>query len=1051
MYDGEPLVSNPAEGKTMPGSTNAPVPVLRLTGVTRDGQSVLCHVHGFTPYFYCSAPPGFAETDVAAFQGELDKQLRESRTGRQGFGKYTPRQHVLAVVPVQRENLYGFQFGRKSTFLQIYVAMPNLVTTARTILASNFRFGSQTRGMRYQTYEAKMPFVLRFLIDQDITGCGWVELKAGTYSVRPPPHAAPSSGGGRLARSRSATGTGTGAGAVLTRTSRCQYEVDVVYDSIVPHAPDGEWQLLAPFRILSFDIECAGRKGHFPEPDQDPVIQIANVVTLQGSSVPLVRNVFVLGTCTPIVGADVHAFRTEEEMLVAWSRFVRLTDPDIVSGYNTDNFDVPYLVRRAQKLGVFDEFGQLGRIEGELMTMKETTFQSAAFGKRENIESTVRGRVFFDMLQYMRRNHRMSSYSLNAVSAEFLGEQKEDVHHSIIADLFRGTADDRRRLAVYCLKDAQLPTRLMEKLMVIVNHVEMSRVTGVPLDFLAKRGQQVKVLSMLFRKCRPLGLIIPVIEREGGGAAASGVAYEGATVIDPIKGFYPMPIATLDFASLYPSIMQAHNLCYSTLVAPEDVAKLEPDQVERSPTGDVFVRRDVRRGILPEILEELLAARKRAKKDMESATDPMVRAVQNGRQLALKVSANSVYGFTGAVVGQLPCLAVSSTVTAYGRDMIHATRDAVHRIFTVANGYPADAVVVYGDTDSVMVKFGVATIEEAMKLGKEASERVTELFPKPVKLEFEKVYCPYLLMNKKRYAGLYWTRPEKWDKLDAKGIETVRRDNCKLARVVTQTVLNRILLDKDVDGAIEYAKHVISELLQGHIDISLLIITKSLGKGASSGDYAAKQAHVELAERMRKRDPASAPTVGDRVPFVVIQAAKDTPIYLKSESPDFIIENGLLPDYQHYLKHQLEKPLSRIFEPVLKDVRILFSGEHTRAIAKPIPKGRKSGILGFATVQQRCLIKGCNVPLQPGETTVCRSCRARGLEPVAYRQRLEVVNALEKRFSQLWTQCQRCQGSLHNDVLCSNGDCPIYYMRKKAAKDLDDATETLERFENTTW
>lgn len=182
----------------------------------------------------------------------------------------------------------------------------------------------------------------------------------------------------------------------------------------------------------------------------------------------------------------------------------------------------------------------------------------------------------------------------------------------------------------------------------------------------------------------------------------------------------------------------------------------------------------VSQGLLPQILEELLSARKRAKADMKKATDPFVKAVQNGRQLALKVSANSVYGFTGATVGQLPCLAISGSVTAYGRQMIDTTKSAVEAKYTIANGYPADAIVVYGDTDSVMVKFGVKSVKEAMDLGLEAATAVTSLFPNPVKLEFEKVYFPYLLMNKKRYAGLYWTNPTKWDKLDAKGIETVR-------------------------------------------------------------------------------------------------------------------------------------------------------------------------------------------------------------------------------------------------------------------------------------
>jgi DNA polymerase delta subunit 1 len=108
--------------------------------------------------------------------------------------------------------------------------------------------------------------------------------------------------------------------------------------------------------------------------------------------------------------------------------------------------------------------------------------------------------------------------------------------------------------------------------------------------------------------------------------------------------------------------------------------------------------------------------------------------------------------------------------------MIERTKELVELKYTIANGYQYDARVIYGDTDSVMVKFGVSTVQEAMELGKEAAALVTQDFKKPINLDFEKVYFPYLLINKKRYAGLYWTRPDKHDKMDAKGIETVRRD-----------------------------------------------------------------------------------------------------------------------------------------------------------------------------------------------------------------------------------------------------------------------------------
>ena len=154
--------------------------------------------------------------------------------------------------------------------------------------------------------------------------------------------------------------------------------------------------------------------------------------------------------------------------------------------------------------------------------------------------------------------------------------------------------------------------------------------------------------------------------------------------------------------------------------------------------------------------------------------------------------------------------------------------------------------------------------------GREAAAYVTSHFEKPINLDFEKVYFPYLLINKKRYAGLYWTKPDNYDKLDAKGIETVRRDSCRLVSTVIETSLRKLLIDRDTAGAEEYVKGVIADLLQNKVDLSNLVISKALGKA----EYAAKQAHSELAERMRKRDAGSAPALGDRVSYVIIKGPK---------------------------------------------------------------------------------------------------------------------------------------------------------------------------------
>ncbi|KAH9668771.1 DNA polymerase delta catalytic subunit [Citrus sinensis] len=770
-------------------------------------------------------------------------------------------------------------------------------------------------GMKsFMTYESNVLFALRFMIDCNIVGGNWIEVPVGKYRK------------------------------TAKTLSYCQLEFDCLYpfawrySDIISHHPEGEFSKMAPFRILSFDIECAGRKGHFPEPTHDPVIQVANLVTLQGEKQPFIRNVMTLKSCAPIVGVDVMSFETERDVLLAWRDFIREVDPDVMIGYNICKFDLPYLIERSQTLGIA-EFPILGRIRNSRVRVKDTTFSSRQLGTRESKEVTVEGRVQFDLLQVMQRDYKLSSYSLNSVSAHFLSEQKEDVHHSIISDLQNGNAETRRRLAVYCLKDAYLPQRLLDKLMFIFNYVEMARVTGVPISFLLSRGQSIKVLSQLLRKAKQKNLVIPNVKQAGSEQGT----YEGATVLEARAGFYEKPIATLDFASLYPSIMMAYNLCYSTLVTPEDARKLNlpPECVNKTPSGETFVKSNLQKGILPEILEELLAARKRAKADLKEAKDPLEKAVLDGRQLALKISANSVYGFTGATVGQLPCIEISSSVTSYGRQMIEHTKKLVEDKFTTVGGYEHNAEVIYGDTDSVMVQFGVPTVEAAMKLGREAADYISGTFIK--------------------------------------------------------------------------------------------------GLTKTGDDYEVKAAHVELAERMRKRDAATAPNVGDRVPYVIIKAAKGAKAYERSEDPIYVLENNIPIDTHYYLENQISKPLLRIFEPILKNAsKELLSGDHTRSISISTPSN--SGIMKFAKRQLSCI--GCKALISNG--TLCSHCKGREAE--LYCKTVSQVQELEVLFGRLWTQCQECQGSLHQDVLCTSRDCPIFYRRKKAQKDMAEAKLQLDRW-----
>ena len=668
---------------------------------------------------------------------------------------------------------------------------------------------------------------------------------------------------------------------------------------------------LAPLRIMSFDIECYSSTGAFPDPrnPHDVVFQIGMTTKEFGlGDETMMRRCLCLKKTT---GLDCESFETERELLRAFEKYLILTDPDIITGWNIFGFDLEYLLIRATvHCGLSPVWG---RVKGSVAELVEKNLSSSALGNNQLKMVPMKGRYVFDLFQDVKREHKLESYSLNNVSKHFLNDQKNDMP---VREIFRrykdGNPEELGEVAAYCIQDTVLPHKLMEKLCQIQNQLEMAKACWVPLAFLSERGQQIKVFSQMAYKARQLNFMIPTFRY---GASGGGEGYEGATVLEAQTGAYYSPITALDFASLYPSIMCAHNLCYSTLVMDPKYDNLPGVEYEQ------FGPHRFAQGVvslLPTILTDLKAFRKKAKKLMAAAEGTPLEAIYNGQQLAYKISMNSIYGFTGASKGMLPLVAIASTVTMRGRQMIEETKNYVEAHFPGAK-------VRYGDTDSVMVEFDVGgrkgqdAIDYSWELGEQAAEQCTKLFKAPNDLELEKIYFPYVLYSKKRYAARMYEKGRdgkvSFKKIDVKGLQVVRRDSCPYVRETLKKLLDLILDSSDPRPAIDLAREAARNLMAGKVSPERLLMSKQLASA-----YKVPMPHVTVRDKMKARAPGSEPQQGDRVPFVIVRGPGR--MFEKAEDPAWARDHNVPIDYQYYFTNQFKKPVQDLLEPLVSVAQI---------------------------------------------------------------------------------------------------------------------------------
>jgi DNA polymerase, archaea type len=686
----------------------------------------------------------------------------------------------------------------------------------------------------------------------------------------------------------------------------------------------------APFKILSVDIEClAPDDGSFPKSEKDPII----LVSLSFSSLYKgVKDLVIIAKKVECNRPDIIAVDSERELLKIFHDIVLDFNPDLLTGYNINEFDIPYIDGRMNKVGIACNFGR----DGSGWFIK-------VIGVKKEI--MIAGRVVVDTLPMVRRNYSLAQYTLKNVSKELLKLEKLDVPPNKMREYWFSEDERFREFIKYSRRDAVLGMMLLMDLGMLQKYIALSKTSGILLQTVISGGQSVMLEFMLLQRFNRLNRVMAMKPQQEEGEDYDEIEFQGAYVSKPEVGLHEHLILT-DFQSLYPSIIISNNLCPTTVIINESV---EEGNFHVDPNGGKFVNPDVLPGILPKMLDEVLKKRIEVKKKMKMSNDQHEKDVLDAIQYALKIVINSAYGWCGYKRSRLFNLTVASAVTAYGRDIIMAASEKIESIKLENNNKKFSFHVVYNDTDSAYIEVlsdDEVTIDDANAVGQKVADIVSEPMIYPMKLNYEGYARRAIFLAKKRY-GMWLMEKGKdgviKDKIKVKGMEVVRRDWCKLTANTMKSCLDLILKEGKIIEASEVVMYAIcrvntfqfsdKELLED------LALTRNYHK--SPEQYKNVPPHMKLIEKMKKRGE-QLPGMGDRISYYIVRGPEK--FRDRAESLDFIIKSKLSIDTEYYVNKQLVPPFRRIFDALDVDMKTGKKKRHEGDVFNYKPTEQKINI-----------------------------------------------------------------------------------------------------------
>jgi len=753
---------------------------------------------------------------------------------------------IIKIEEVKKTIPIGFRTD-KIDVLKITLKNPAEVSRVREEL-KNQKFV-------HEIYEADILFKYRFMADLGLAGMKWVKVVGNSIS-----------------------------------TNTVKADKAITVESICPIEDESSVDL----KYMGIDIEVVSGEEGVPDSSRDKIA----MMSLSFSPFFNDHNALVLiSKPTKKTDEDVIVFKNEKEMLEEFVGIIDSFDPDIICGYNINNFDIPFITDR---LRVNKVSRAIGRCRQKQLVCRKLGIL---------FRNSITGRIIVDIYELVKESVgkgllKLKRYSLGDVSKELLNETKVDISHSEIGKYWNGDELQIGKLVEYSRKDAELVLKLILERGMIRKFIELSKVSGLLLQDVLNGGEATRVENLLLREFDRSEYIIPCkpsekeIRRRIGEREAKSL--KGALVLNPDVGLHTNCVIYLDFKSMYPSIFIAWNICPTTLFLGKEKIK-----TISTPYGTKFVSKEIKEGILPKIVNYLIKERDKVKKEMANATKSK-KGILDARQYALKIMTNAFYGYTGYVRARFYVLDIANAITSCGRELIQKTKKIVES--------DENLKVVYGDTDSVMVKLKTTDLDEALKIGEVVEDRINKELEGVVQIKTESIFKTLLILAKKRYVG--WT----FEKVDGgwqdtflmKGIETVRRDWCDLTSDTLYNVLEILLKEQNTKKAFNYVKNILGKLERNEILIDELVVTKSISKPLKQ--YKGIQPHIELVKKLRRRSPASAPGVGDRVGFVIVKGLQL--MSNRAEDPEYVKERGLKIDSKYYIESQVLPPLERVFEAI---------------------------------------------------------------------------------------------------------------------------------------